>query len=154
MKVVLQRVSRAAVRVGGELVAAIGPGLLLLAAVERADSDDDLQWCARKAAGARVFSDADGKMNLAVTEVGGEILAVSQFTLAGNLRRGRRPSFEMAAPPDRAEPAYQRFLASLAAHGVVVRTGVFGANMAVELVNDGPVTLILDSAERHEARSG
>jgi D-tyrosyl-tRNA(Tyr) deacylase len=154
MRVVLQRVSRAEVRIRGEAVAAIGPGLLLLAAVERDDVDADLEWCARKAASARVFTDADGKMNLAVSEVGGEILAVSQFTLAGNLRRGRRPSFEMAARPEKAEPAYQRFLASLSAQGVVVRSGVFGADMEVELVNDGPVTLIVDSSERHEPRSG
>lgn len=150
----LQRVSRAAVRVGGELIAAIGPGLLVLAAVEREDVDEDLQWCARKAASARVFTDADGKMNLAVAEIGGEILAVSQFTLAGDLRRGRRPSFEAAAPPEQAEPAFQRFLAALSAHGVPVRTGVFGADMEVELVNDGPVTLTLDSAQRHAGRSG
>jgi len=154
MRVVLQRVSRATVRVGGGLIAAIGPGLLLLAAVEREDVDEDLQWCARKAASARVFTDADGKMNLAVAEIGGEILAVSQFTLAGNLRRGRRPSFEAAAPPEQAEPAFQRFLAALSAYGVPVRTGVFGADMEVELVNDGPVTLTLDSAQRHAGRSG
>jgi D-tyrosyl-tRNA(Tyr) deacylase len=152
MRIVLQRVARSEVRVDGRPVAAIGEGLLLLVAVERGDGEDDLRWCAEKASAARIFPDAQGRLNRSVGEVGGAALAVSQFTLAGSLRRGRRPSFESAAPPEVAEPLYRRFVDLLAASGVPVRSGVFGATMEVELVNDGPVTLILDSAERLRPR--
>jgi len=152
MKVVLQRVARAQVRAAGEQIAAIGRGLLLLAAIERDDREADLEWCARKVVSARVFADDAGRMNLSVSQVGGAILAVSQFTLVGDLRRGRRPSFVTAAPPEQAEAAYGRFLELLSGHGVPIRSGRFRADMEVDLVNDGPVTLIVDSAQRLEAR--
>ncbi len=148
MRVVIQRVSRAEVRVGGRCVGSIEGGLVLLVAVERGDAEEDLAWCADKIVGMRIFADGDRKMNRSVLQVGGEILAVSQFTLVGNLRRGRRPSFEGAAPPGPAETLYERFLERLKELGVKVSSGVFGAMMEVELINDGPVTFLLDSAER------
>lgn len=152
MKAVLQRVSRAEVRVAGRAVAAIRRGVLLLVAVERTDEEADLRWCADKSTGARIFPDEEGKMNRSLAEVGGEVLAVSQFTLVGSLRRGRRPSFDDAAPPEAAEPMYRRFLELLAANGLPVQSGVFQAEMEVDLVNDGPVTLLLDSSERLRPR--
>ncbi|MGD8375791.1 MAG: D-aminoacyl-tRNA deacylase [Acidobacteriota bacterium] len=152
MKIVVQRVSRAAVRVDGQAVARIGPGLLLLVAVERGDDDDAVSWSARKVAGMRIFPDDDGKMNRSVQEVKGAVLAVSQFTLAGSLRRGRRPSFEGAAPPEEARALYDRFVEHLDREGLAVQSGVFRAHMEVEGVNDGPVTLIVDSAERLRPR--
>jgi D-tyrosyl-tRNA(Tyr) deacylase len=154
MKIVVQRVVRAEVRVDGEAVARIGPGLLLLVAVERGDDARDLTWCADKVAGLRIFSDADGKMNLAVAAVGGSILSVSQFTLAASLRRGRRPSFENAAPPEQARSLYAAFVERLRESGVPVQNGVFQAQMEVEGVNDGPVTILVDSAERRQPRNG
>ena len=143
MIVVIQRVSRACVRVGGEVVGQIGRGLLLLAAVEEDDTREEIAWCARKAGEVRLFSDADGKMNLSVREVGGEVLAVSQFTLVGDLRKGTRPSFSHAARPDVAEPLFNLFVRTIREGGLKVETGVFAAQMEVELVNDGPVTIIL-----------
>ncbi len=148
MRVVIQRVSRAQVRVGGRSIASIEGGLMLLVAVERGDAEEDLAWCADKIVGMRIFADGDGKMSRSVIQAGGKILAVSQFTLVGNLRRGRRPSFEGAAPPGPAEELYDRFLERLRELGVNVSSGVFGAMMEVELINDGPVTLLLDSGER------
>ncbi len=144
MKVVLQRVSRAAVRVDGETVGEIGPGLLLLAAFRSTDSASELDWMARKCVELRIFRDDEDKMNLSLGEVGGEILLVSQFTLYGDARKGRRPSFIDSAPPSIAIPLYERFGEMLRAQGVTVATGVFGAMMEVELVNDGPVTLTLE----------
>lgn len=144
MRVVLQRVSRAAVRVDGATVGAIGRGFVVLAGFAPTDSDAELEWMADKLVGLRVFGDAEGKMNLALGDVGGALLVVSQFTLYGDAQKGRRPSFIGAAPPDIAEPLYERFVARLRALGATVATGRFGAMMDVELVNDGPVTLVLE----------
>ena len=145
MKVVLQRVRRASVTVDGEIVGAIDAGLLLLLGVAPGDTAASAEWLAAKVAGLRIFADDAGKMNRSLLDVGGGALVVSQFTLYGDCRRGRRPSFVGAARPDLAEPLYERFCALLSAQGVAtVERGVFGADMAVELVNDGPVTLILD----------
>lgn len=145
MKVVLQRVSHASVTVDGERVSEIGPGLLLLVGVAEGDTEDAADWLARKVAGLRVFADAAGKMNLSVTDAGGSALAVSQFTLIGDARKGNRPSFARAAPPEEAEPLFDYFCEQLRASGVAeVRKGSFGAMMDVELLNDGPVTLLLE----------
>ncbi|HEX4600003.1 MAG TPA: D-aminoacyl-tRNA deacylase [Gemmatimonadales bacterium] len=146
MRVVLQRVSRAAVRVDGRPHGAIGTGFLVLAGFHPADTEEQLAWMADKVLGLRVFGDAAGKMNLALAEVAGSVLVVSQFTLYGDTRKGRRPSFVDAAPPPLAMPLYERFVALLRERGggVTVETGTFGAMMEVELVNDGPVTLWLE----------
>ena len=154
MRIVAQRVSQAQVRVDDQPVATVGRGLLLLVAVEREDDAADVDWIVRKVSHLRIFEDDDGKMNLDPRQVGGEILAVSQFTLAGSVRRGNRPSFEAAARPEEAEPLFNRFVEGLRGEGLPVATGIFGAHMAVELVNDGPVTLIVDSRERRSTRSG
>lgn len=146
MRAVVQRVTEAAVTVDGEIVGAIGPGLLVLLGITHDDGEAEARYMARKIASLRIFEDADGKMNLALAEVGGAVLAVSQFTLYGDARKGRRPSFTHAAGPDLAEPLYQRFCKYLAAEGLNVAQGKFQAHMAVHLVNDGPVTLWLDTA--------
>lgn len=144
MKVLVQRVSRAAVRVEGHTVASLGRGLLVLLGIERGDTAADVDYLAGKAADLRIFPDEAGRMNRSLVESRGGALVVSQFTLAGSTRRGRRPSFDAAAPPDEAEPLYRRFAEQLAGRGVPVATGIFQAMMEVELVNDGPVTLLLD----------
>ena len=144
MRVVLQRVSRARVSVDGRTTGAIGSGLLLLVGFTDADTEESLSWMADKVLGLRVFADEHGKMNRSVVDTGGSLLVVSQFTLYGDTRKGRRPSFVEAAPPEVAIPLYERFLAQLRATEVPVQTGEFGAMMDVELVNDGPVTLILE----------
>ncbi|HWO90122.1 MAG TPA: D-aminoacyl-tRNA deacylase [Gemmatimonadales bacterium] len=144
MRAVVQRVSRAAVRVDGQTVGAIGRGFLVLAGFTAGDGEPQLDWMAEKIAGLRVFSDSEGRMNLALADVDGACLVVSQFTLYGDAQKGRRPSFVQAAPPDVAEPLYERFVSLLRRRGVRVETGRFGAMMDVELVNDGPVTLILE----------
>lgn len=144
MRVVLQRVSRAAVRVDGQTVGAIGRGFLVLAGFGPADTEPALAWMAEKVAGLRLFADADGKMNLPLGEVEGALLVISQFTLYGDASKGRRPSFVDAAPPAQAEALYERFVALLRERGLKVETGRFGAMMEVELVNDGPVTLVLE----------
>ena len=145
---VLQRVSRAEVRVNGKVTGKIGVGFLVLAGFAPSDTADTLAWMADKLLGLRVFGDAEGKMNLALSDVGGGVLVVSQFTLYGDVKKGRRPSFVDAAPPELAVPLYERFVALMrergAGSGVQVATGAFGAMMEVELVNDGPVTLILE----------
>jgi D-tyrosyl-tRNA(Tyr) deacylase len=146
MRIVLQRVAAACVRVDGQVVGAIGPGLLLLVGIAPADARLDLAEVARKVVLLRVFEDESGKMNCSIRDSGGEILAVSQFTLYGDVRRGRRPSFTEAARPEVARPVFDTFVAGLRAEGVRVETGRFGAKMAVELVNDGPVTLVLEVA--------
>ena len=143
MKAVVQRVSRAAVRSGGR-EASIGRGLLVLAGLEAGDTEEACAWAAAKIASLRVFEDDGGKMNLGLREVGGEVLAVSQFTLAGSLERGRRPSFDRAMRPEEARPLFERFVALLRAEGCAVATGFFQESMEVELVNDGPVTFILE----------
>ena len=152
MKLVIQRVSRAAVRVGGETVGAINRGLLVLVGLERDDGEDEVEKAARRIATLRVFEDGEGKMNRGLGEVDGKVLAVSQFTLAGSIRKGRRPSFDHAMPGHRAEPLFDHFVELLRGHNVEVETGVFGAMMEVELVNDGPVTLIWESGGRGRRR--
>ncbi len=144
MKAVVQRVSRASVRVDGREVGAIGRGLLVLLGVARGDDPSKVAWMADKIAGLRVFADEEGKMNRDLASVGGEVLVVSQFTLYGDVSRGRRPSFVAAAPPEEAIPLYQAFVAALRERGLRVATGEFGAMMQVELVNDGPVTLVIE----------
>lgn len=144
MRVVLQRVSRAEVRIGGEVVGRIGRGLLVLLGVAKGDTVEDARWLAEKVVSLRVFNDDQGKMNRDLIEVNGSLLVVSQFTLHGDCRKGRRPSFVAAADPETAIPLYEAFVQAARALGVPVETGRFGAMMEVELVNDGPVTLILD----------
>jgi D-tyrosyl-tRNA(Tyr) deacylase len=144
VKVLLQRVSRAAVRIDGATVGSIARGLVVFLGVEAGDTEQDADWNAAKTAELRIFPDPLGRMNLDVEEVRGEILVVSQFTLASSTRRGRRPSFESAANPETAERLYERFVAALRDRRVSVATGKFRAMMEVELVNDGPVTLLLD----------
>jgi D-tyrosyl-tRNA(Tyr) deacylase len=145
MKAILQRVSRASVTVDGQVVGRIDTGWLVLLGVAKGDTDADASWMADKVAGLRAFADDDGKMNLSVVDVAGAVLAVSQFTLLGDCRKGRRPGFDQAAPPDEADRLYRRFIDRLVAIGLPVGTGTFRAHMAVELLNDGPVTFILDS---------
>jgi D-aminoacyl-tRNA deacylase len=146
MRVVLQRVARANVRIGGRVVGSINHGFCLLVAFTHGDTTAQVDWMAEKVSGLRLFSDSEGKMNLSLADVGGSLLVVSQFTLYGDAARGRRPSFVQAAPPEIAVPLYQRFVESLRAQGLTVATGEFGADMLVEIHNDGPVTLILDRA--------
>jgi len=145
MRAVIQRVSRACVRVEQQVVGEIGQGLLVLLGVTQSDSEPDAKWLAEKIVSLRIFADAEGKMNRDVGEVGGSVLVVSQFTLYGDARKGRRPSFIAAADPDLAIPLYGAFIDAIKAVGIPVASGRFGAHMDVELVNDGPVTLILDS---------
>jgi D-aminoacyl-tRNA deacylase len=145
MRAVVQRVSEASVRVEGREVARIGAGLLVLLGVAQGDSEDDLALLADKVVNLRVFADAAGHMNLSVLEAGGAVLVVSQFTLLGDARRGRRPGFTDAAPPEQAEALYRRFVERVRAAGVRVEEGVFRATMDVSLVNHGPVTILLDS---------
>ncbi len=145
MRAVVQRVSRACVRVEGEIRAEIGAGFLVLLGVAREDTPAAADYLAEKVAGLRVFEDSAGKMNLPLAAVNGAVLVVSQFTLYGDCRKGRRPSFDRAAPPEQAEALYTRFVEALRARGGRVETGVFQARMAVELVNAGPVTLLLSS---------
>jgi D-aminoacyl-tRNA deacylase len=145
MRAVVQRVREARVEVGGATVGAIGQGMLVLLGVARGDTSADVAYLAEKTAGLRIFEDAAGKMNLALSEVGGAVLVVSQFTLLGDCRKGRRPGFTEAAPPELADALYADYAAALRGHSLNVATGVFRAEMLVHLVNDGPVTLLLDS---------
>lgn len=145
MRAVVQRVSRAAVRIGGETAGAIARGFVVLVGAETGDTPTAADELARRVAGLRVFDDANGKMNLALADVAGAVLAVSQFTLAADLSRGRRPGFERALRGPEAEPLYDRFVAALRATGLTVETGVFGASMEVELVNEGPATFLLET---------
>jgi D-aminoacyl-tRNA deacylase len=147
MRAVIQRVSTAQVTVHGEVVGQIGRGFLVLLGVTAADGEAEAALLARKIAGLRVFEDDGGKMNLALADVGGAVLAVSQFTLYADVRKGRRPSFIAAARPEQAEPLYQRFCSLLQSEGVPVQQGVFQAEMQVSLINDGPVTIWMDTAE-------
>lgn len=153
MKIVIQRVSRARVVVAGQEVGSIGPGLLLLVGVERGDGPAQAERAAHRLATLRVFSDGEGKMNRGLDEVGGEVLVVSQFTLAGSIRRGRRPDFFRAAPPEEAQPLVQCLIEELRRRGLRVATGSFGAMMEVELVNDGPVTLIWEDPPGGDVRA-
>ncbi len=149
MRAVIQRVSTAQVTTGGEVVGRIGRGFLVLLGITSTDSEAEAELLARKIAGLRVFEDEGGKMNLALGEVGGAVLAVSQFTLYADVRKGRRPSFIAAARPEQAEPLYQHFCSRLRAEGLEVQQGVFQAEMQVALVNDGPVTIWIDTADLH-----
>lgn len=144
MRVLLQRVSRAEVRIAGQVRGQIGPGFLLLVGFTHADGDEVVAWMAEKVTGLRLFPDEEGKMNRGLDDIGGALLVVSQFTLYGDARKGRRPSFVDAARPETAIPLYERFVELLRASGLRVETGEFGAMMDVELVNDGPVTLWLE----------
>lgn len=144
MRAVIQRVTRAEVTIDGDCVGAIDSGLMVLLGVAPTDGEAELDWLVRKIAGLRIFTDDAGMMNHSVLETGGGVLVVSQFTLYGNCKKGRRPSFVGAAPPEHAEPLYETFCTRLAALGAPVATGRFGASMQVSLVNDGPVTIILE----------
>ena len=145
MRLCVQRVSEARVEVDGAVVGAIGRGLLVLLGVGRDDGEAEVRWAVEKIAGLRIFEDEAGKMNLSVEETGGAVLLVSQFTLYGDVRKGRRPAFVAAAGPELARTLYEKVAAGLAARGLEVATGIFQAHMQVALVNDGPVTLLLDS---------
>jgi D-tyrosyl-tRNA(Tyr) deacylase len=144
MRVVLQRVARASVAIDGRIAGEIGRGFCLLVGFTHDDTAARVDWMADKVAGLRLFSDAEGKMNLGLSEVGGAVLVISQFTVYGDAGKGRRPSFIDAARPETAVPLYERFIAALRERGLKIATGEFGAEMQVELVNDGPVTLILE----------
>jgi D-tyrosyl-tRNA(Tyr) deacylase len=144
MKAVIQRVTSSAVVVGGETVGAIGRGITVLLGVEKGDGETQADWLAGKICGLRIFSDEAGKMNLSLRDVGGSLLVVSQFTLAGNCAKGKRPSFDTAAPADEGKRLYEYFVAAVRRLGVPAETGIFQADMQVSLVNDGPVTFILE----------
>jgi D-aminoacyl-tRNA deacylase len=145
MRALVQRVTRARVTVEGRVTGEIGRGLLVLLGAAHADGEEQAAWLARKLAGLRIFADPEGLMNLDVRQTGGAALVVPQFTLYGDTRHGRRPDFTAAAAPAQAEPLYERFCALLIAQGVPVQRGVFGAHMAVDLLNDGPVTLLIEA---------
>jgi D-aminoacyl-tRNA deacylase len=147
MRAVVQRVSHAKVTVGAEIVGEIGIGLLVLLGVSHADATKDADYLAEKIVGLRIFEDSNGKMNLSVAEVSGALMVVSQFTLYGDTRRGKRPSFDAAAPPEQARELYQYFAEKIRASGLRCETGRFQETMQVELVNEGPVTILLDSAK-------
>jgi len=154
MRVVVQRVTQAKVEVDGAVTGEIGAGLLVLLGVAKSDTAADAEFLAQKIAGLRIFHDDAGKMNRSVLEAGGAILAVSQFTLYGDCRKGRRPSFDLAAPAEQARALYEHFVAASRRAGVRVETGIFQAHMAVSLVNDGPVTLIVESPSLGSTRGG
>ncbi|HDD24395.1 MAG: D-tyrosyl-tRNA(Tyr) deacylase [Chloroflexi bacterium] len=144
MRALIQRVSRASVSVGGEVVGAIGRGVVVLVGVTHGDTEEQAEWLARKVAGLRIFEDNAGKMNAGLLDVDGAALVISQFTLYADCRKGRRPGFTDAAPPEVAEPLVEHFAQALQGYGVPVKTGVFGAHMLVEIHNDGPVTILLE----------
>lgn len=148
MRLVIQRVLQASVSVDHQLVSSIQHGMLILCGVCRDDTNEDVEWCAQKTARLRIFDDQDGKMNLDLALTGGEVLVVSQFTLFGDCRKGNRPSYIQAAGPEMGESLYEQYVTLLRQQGVQVKTGTFRAMMEVSLINDGPVTLILDSREK------
>jgi D-tyrosyl-tRNA(Tyr) deacylase len=148
MRAVIQRVAQARIMIGGREHSRIGRGILVLLGVEKGDGEADAAFLARKITELRIFEDAEGKMNRSITDAGGAVLAVSQFTLAADCRRGRRPSFDNAAPQEEARQLYESFIAAIRAAGVAVESGVFQAMMDVELINQGPVTFVLDSGKR------
>lgn len=149
MRAVVQRVSKAAVEADGAMTGKIGPGLLVFVGVEETDTPDDTEWLAAKIPVLRIFEDDGGRMNRSVMDIGGEILAISQFTLYGNVRKGTRPSFNHAANPEKGKADYEAFVKSLSRHlGKPVPTGVFGVHMSIEAHNDGPVTLFLDTRNK------
>ena len=145
MKIVLQRVKEAAVEVQGKVVGKIGQGICLLVGIEKGDSEEDARYLAKKVTELRIFPDEEGKMNLSVLDIQGEAMAVSQFTLAGSVKKGRRPSFDKAEEPERAEKLFEYFVELIKQRGMKVETGVFQAMMEVRLINEGPVTFILES---------
>jgi D-tyrosyl-tRNA(Tyr) deacylase len=145
MRAVIQRVSRASVAVDGAVTGSIGRGLLVFLGVGKEDTDKDIDFIADKIVNLRIFEDTDGKMNLSVKDIGGSVLLISQFTLYGDCRKGRRPDFTAAGPPDKANQLYEQTIAAIKERGVLVETGVFAAHMHIDSINDGPVTLILDS---------
>lgn len=147
MRAVVQRVTKASVSVEGREISHIDDGMLVLIGVGQTDTAGDVQYIADKLAGLRIFTDSAGKMNLSLSEINGSVLAVSQFTLYGDARKGRRPSFSEAAPPENAQRLYEDLTEALKARGLAVKTGVFGADMQISLVNDGPVTILLDSSK-------
>ncbi len=148
MRAVIQRVTQASVEVGGQVIGRIGLGLAVLLGVAKEDGESDVHYVVDKLATLRVFGDAQGKMNLSVSEVGGALLIVPQFTLLGDVHKGRRPGFDQAAPPEQARTLYESVVGRLRTRGVAVETGCFGAHMTIGLLNDGPVTFILDSRLR------
>ena len=148
MRTVIQRVSRAQVSIENTIVGSIGRGLVVFVGIAAEDSKKDLRWIAEKIVNLRIFEDDAGKMNTSLTDIEGEVLIISQFTLYGDCRKGRRPGFSGAAPPLIAEPYYQQFVEEVRSKGVQVATGTFQADMQVELINDGPVTLLLDSEKK------
>ena len=154
MRALIQRVTRATVSVGAEEVGAIGPGLVVFLGVRQGDTEADAAYLAEKVANLRIMADAEGRFNLSVRETGGQVLLISQFTLYASTRRGRRPSFKDAAPAEVAEPLFERSAALLREQGLKVETGRFQQHMMVQLVNDGPVTIMLDSADRERPRRG
>ncbi|MBI4310974.1 MAG: D-tyrosyl-tRNA(Tyr) deacylase [Chloroflexi bacterium] len=154
MRALLQRVTQASVTVEGQTVGSIGPGLLVFLGVGQGDSEDDARYVVEKVSNLRIFADPEGRFNLSVLDVGGQVLLVSQFTLYADTRRGRRPSFTGAAPPQEAEALCDRVAGLFRAAGLHMETGRFQAHMLVQLANDGPVTIFIDSAERHQPRNG
>ncbi|EHQ88030.1 D-aminoacyl-tRNA deacylase [Desulfosporosinus youngiae] len=148
MRSVVQRVKRASVTVNNETAGTIAAGLLVLLAVGQEDGADDIDWMVDKLVGLRIFEDQEAKMNRSVLDVGGEMLVVSQFTLYGDCRKGKRPSFSTAAPPEQAKALFDQSVEKIRSYGIKVETGVFQAEMEVELVNDGPVTILLDSKKK------
>lgn len=149
MRTVIQRVTEASVKIEGSLKGSIGPGMLILAGFEEEDSREDLEWMVRKIANLRIFDDEQGAMNLSVSQVSGQLLVVSQFTLHASTRKGNRPSYVKAAVPDIAIPLYESFCTMLQTYtGIKIETGEFGAHMEVQLINNGPVTIIIDSKKR------
>ncbi len=148
MRAVIQRVTSADVTVDGQIIGSIEAGLVVLLGVAQGDTEEDLQYLVDKTVGLRIFNDAEGKMNLSVADVGGAALIISQFTLLANTRKGKRPSFIEAAAPDEANAMYEQFCARVAASGIHVQRGRFAADMKVRLINDGPVTIILDSGQK------
>jgi len=153
VKAVIQRVSSAEVRAEDRVAGAIGKGFLVLVGVEQGDAEGDALYLARKVAGLRIFEDGDGKMNLSLSQVGGAVLAVSQFTLCADTRKGNRPGFDRAARPEEGRRLYEAFVGALKEVGIPVETGVFGAHMEVTLTNDGPVTILMDSAGKAQRRA-
>ncbi|MDR6517180.1 D-aminoacyl-tRNA deacylase [Chryseobacterium camelliae] len=149
MKVVIQRVSESSVRVDGEIVGAIGRGLMLLVGIDENDSLADADWLVQKILNLRIFGDDEGKMNLSIKDIAGELLCISQFTLMAEYRKGNRPSFIRAARPDQAVPIFEYFKKEIAKSGLKTESGIFGADMKVSLVNDGPVTIVMDSATKN-----
>jgi D-tyrosyl-tRNA(Tyr) deacylase len=148
MRIVIQRVSEASVKVNGELINEINQGFLLLIGIENEDDESDVMWLVQKCANLRIFNDQEGKMNLSLADINGETLVISQFTLHGSTKKGNRPSFIKAARPEKAIPLYELFCEKLETENLVVKRGIFGADMQVELLNDGPVTILIDSKNR------